>query len=839
MPERRPSPTKDGSVASRPTSISGPRRSLTRALADVVISRKGDQSSPQKFKAPAAVRSPPARRNSEDTGDSSTAVESSSSGANARMGGRVRPSLNVKASPLKQSTQLPQVPPSPTSTFGDRAPRSRKIKDGSSSPASSAATKLSRSLAPSPKGDTSPAVAKSHVNSIRSSSPARNDSASLRSNNSPSPTIGRRVRPSSVALGARKIASSGAPKPPGEMRQSGLRQPKPRPQSAIYLSSTCLAPSPGRHPLTEQNLLASEQNAQPPGEPAETREITSAQRQDVSPPRHDSNAERESSLTPLGDKSRRPVGRLPRRHDRDPSARHSSNSLEVLSVPHGIKPHSKENLSAAEGADAGRKRAVPGNGTALPRASETGLIRNRHSMAVGDARLLHIRGAATARAPSESSDRHLVAKRRRSELPRSHAPTGQSHQRPRPPPRLDIPRRHALKKTVADTTPSTPTTSSRSAVYLRADQTFSVPRKHIVSTPLADTTFSEIPEDDDDAAVSTAAFSFHFPSSVSSCHSTQDDADDDEPPPGDKSSRITPALVVTSTPPQSGIPTRTSRQRQRSAIMSTPSRNAAAASRKRLPTLRVNSNLSPDGPRHSFMPLETSFDRSQEQSRDSESNLLAGIPAPFDTPSIMRGSASVASVSEMSERSLILNERESSMLHSPSAATNFSSPRGNHGSMAQPGPTSISRLLFNAPSKRSGATSPTSLSVSNSGLASPQSVAGPDLILQVRAASLEAELAELRAHFEERETVALTQQSRISSLESELSTLYSVTRARDAANSAVHNQLKQQLAGLCFVSARREWEVVRDSAEAEAQVVATARQMLETVLSSLKSSLRL
>jgi len=118
-------------------------------------------------------------------------------------------------------------------------------------------------------------------------------------------------------------------------------------------------------------------------------------------------------------------------------------------------------------------------------------------------------------------------------------------------------------------------------------------------------------------------------------------------------------------------------------------------------------------------------------------------------------------------------------------------------------------------------------------------MAGPDLILQVRAASLEAELAELRAHFEERETVALTQQSRISSLESELSTLYSVTRARDAANSAVHNQLKQQLAGLCFASARREWEVVRDSAADEAQVIATARQMLESVLSSLKSSLRL
>ena len=109
----------------------------------------------------------------------------------------------------------------------------------------------------------------------------------------------------------------------------------------------------------------------------------------------------------------------------------------------------------------------------------------------------------------------------------------------------------------------------------------------------------------------------------------------------------------------------------------------------------------------------------------------------------------------------------------------------------------------------------------------------------VRAASMEAELAELRAQFEGRETVILTQQSRISSLESELSTLYTVTRARDAANSTFQAQLKQQLAGCYFISARREWEAVRDSAEAEAEVVAAERHMIQTVFSSFKSSLRL
>jgi hypothetical protein len=272
--------------------------------------------------------------------------------------------------------------------------------------------------------------------------------------------------------------------------------------------------------------------------------------------------------------------------------------------------------------------------------------------------------------------------------------------------------------------------------------------------------------------------------------------------------------------------------------MSTPSRSVTAVTRKRQPALRANSNLSPDGPRHSFMPLEASFDRSTGQARDGESTLLSNIPAPFDTSSVMRGSASVASVSVMSEGSFILNESDSAILHSPSAATNFSSPSGNHSGIARTGPTSISRLLFNPPSSSSGATSPTNVSVSASGPISPQSVAGPDLMLQARAASLEAELAELRAHFEERETVALTQQSRISSLESELSTLYSVTRARDAANSVAQAQLKQQLARRYFTSVRREWDAVRDAAEAEAGIVAAERHTFQTIF-SLASSLRL
>lgn len=818
--ERRSSPTKGDSTVVRPTSASGSRRSLTKALAEVVNSRnKGDPSLSQKFKAP-AVRPPPVRHTSEDAGDSSTAVESSSSGAKPRPAGRVQPTLNVKSSPLKQSTQLQPVPPSPPPTVGARALRSRKIKHGSSS----SVTKLSQSLAPSPS-DTPHNVAKSHVNSIRSPSPARNGSASPTTNNSPSPTIGRRVKPLPTASGVRRTASVSAPKSSEKTKHSSLRQPKARPNSAIYLSAASLPLASSRRPLTAQNLLANERAVQRGDSIGTTGNTTSVENGDVRPPGHSSGTERESSLTPSRDKPGRPVSPLPRRisHDSAVPRRRSSHNLVVSSASNRMESHSKENQSDTASVNATR------NGTALPRPSGTGSIRGRHSMA--GAHLLHIRGAAASRAPSDSSERHLLAKRRRSELPIRHVPTSQS-QRPRPPARLDIPRQQKSQHRSTETTPSTPTTSSRSAIHTRAERTFSVPRKHVTSTPLADMTFSEIPEDDDEdaAAVSTAAFSFRFPSSVSSRYSTQDDADDDEPPPAGGSSRITPALFVTAASQSS----RPSRQRQRSTATNTPSRSVTATTSKRLPPLRVNNTLSPDGPRHSFMPLEASFDRSQEHSRDDGGTLLSNIPSLFDTPSVVRGSASVASVSVMSEGSLILNESESAILHSPSAATNFSSPGGTHSGIPLTRPTSISRLIFDLPSSRSGAASPTGVSVSASGPISPQSVAGSDLLPQARATSLETELAELRAHFEERETVALTQQSRISSLESELSTLYSVTRARDAASSAAQAQLKQQLAGIYFSSASREWDAVRDTAEAEAGVVTAERHTLKTIFSSLR-----
>ena len=833
-PERHRTPTKDGPVASRPDSAPGSRRSLSKALAEVMNSRKGDRSSPQKFRAP-AVRSSLARRNVEDTGDSSTAVESSSSGAKQRPAGRVRPTLNVESSPLKQSTQLPQVPPSPTSTVAAKVVRDQKTDNRDPSPASPTVSKLPRGLVPSPKSETSPDAVKPHPNFIRSSSPARNGSASPRANNTPSPTIGRRVKPLPTASGARRNFSASVPKSSEKAKQSGLRQPKARPTSAIFLSSVPLPPGSGRQPLTEQNLLANERAAQSPEEPPEARNVTSARQEDVSPPRN-SDTERECSLTPSRNKPGRPVSPLPRRADHDSSvlARRLSRSLEVSNASSGVESHSKENQNVNGSTKATQARTIPGKGMALPRPSGAGSVRGRHSVAVGDARLLRVRGAASSHAPSDSSDRHLVAKRRRSEITIRHPPSSQSQQLHRPPARLNIPRHHAPQQTSTGTTPSTPTTSSRSAIHSRADHTFSVLKKHVVSTPLADMTFSEIPEDDDDdAAASTSAFSFHFPSSVSSRHSTQDDADDDEPAPKDH-----PASTVTPAASQLAIPTRMNQQHQKSITTSTPSRSLKVAARKRLPTLRVN-KLSPDGPRHSFMPLETSFDRSLEKSQGDEGNVLSNIPAPFETSSVVRGSTSVASISVMSEGSLILNESEGGILHSPSAATNFSSPSGDRSGIARTGPTTISRLLFNAPPNRSGATSPANLPASASGPVSPQSVAGPDLMRQVRAASMEAELAELRTQFEGRETVILTQQSRISSLESELSTLYTVTRARDAANSTFQAQLKQQLAGCYFISARREWEAVRDSAEAEAEVVAAERHMLQTVFSSFKSSLRL
>jgi hypothetical protein len=63
--------------------------------------------------------------------------------------------------------------------------------------------------------------------------------------------------------------------------------------------------------------------------------------------------------------------------------------------------------------------------------------------------------------------------------------------------------------------------------------------------------------------------------------------------------------------------------------------------------------------------------RPQGQSRDGESNLLASIPAPFDTLSILRRRASTAGISEISERSLTLNEDQVSVrISTPKAPHN-------------------------------------------------------------------------------------------------------------------------------------------------------------------------
>ena len=169
-------------------------------------------------------------------------------------------------------------------------------------------------------------------------------------------------------------------------------------------------------------------------------------------------------------------------------ARHSSNSLEVSSVPHGIKPHSKENLTAAEGADVGESEQFPGEEPLFldrvrPASFRTDILWRL------EMHVCYI--SAVQPQPVHHPTLRTVIWWLRSELPRSHAPTGRSHQCRRPPPRLGIPLWHALQETVAETSPSTLTTSSRSALHPRADQALLVPGNHGITLflPLADTTF--------------------------------------------------------------------------------------------------------------------------------------------------------------------------------------------------------------------------------------------------------------------------------------------------------------------------------------------------------------
>lgn len=225
------------------------------------------------------------------------------------------------------------------------------------------------------------------------------------------------------------------------------------------------------------------------------------------------------------------------------------------------------------------------------------------------------------------------------------------------------------------------------------------------------------------------------------------------------------------------------------------------------------------------MPIEDALERSREMSPDGQDDMLANVPAPFDTP--FRGSATLSAMSD--EGSLILNESESGLglFPSPSAAT--SSSRDD-------APPSISRLMFGdaVSSSRSGAPSPTNFSALASMPVSPIFSFAPDPALEERNRALEAEIEMLRTEYEEKEAENSILDQRISSLEHELSTAYSIAKARDASNGTVHSRLKHSIVAQCFTAARREWEGVVCTAEAEADAVAAERQMLQTVFASIE-----
>ncbi|KAF8320331.1 hypothetical protein DL93DRAFT_2163960 [Clavulina sp. PMI_390] len=862
-PQPAPVPTsKPEAPVPNPNLHSATRRSLTKALADVVHSRKQEVPPPQRPKintSPSAIKPPLRRQPSEDPGDSSTAVESSSSGNKPRnvIG---KSASEDQTSPLKQSTNTLVNPPSPTLTIARTAAlRKNKASDAddnsSSRPGSAAArTPIVRALG-GRQGTESPARAGSSSPSSQTPSPT----ASRRVKKSPSPSV--RTNPPVVAMPKVVLEKEKA-------KQSGLRQPKARPTSAIFLGAASMPPPPPpgtAQALTEQNVQANERlSASTSGNRPVSRPASSATANRGAP---------EPSKYP-----ERAVSPLPRRSLRNMPSVAQSLASAAQSAASETDTHSDANAKKGEKASASEIEAAsaptkvgPSRTSTLPRPNGAIGGRTRQSIGVPP----HFKSNVGPRTASESSERTLLTKRRRSEVTPSMlgSASGSSNPLARPPqfhPREVT--RHSTPPPPASNAPgpTTPRSSTRSGANSNAAQnTFSVPKRRIAATPLADMTFSGIPEDEDEIGGPDDSFHFRLPGSLSSRHSTttadDDDADDDQTTNERSNSQLKFKQPSKSTFPSNQTKAtllKPPQQRQRTTTLRANTSTQNVTARRRRPTLRSrpHSPFSSNNPRHSFMPLEASFERSREYARDTDDedgimeNMLRDISAPF-VPS--------ANVSVISDESLLVNENEMhelagmGVLTSPSAATSMSvgSPasvnpgrrqlynggRNGYGAGSESG-YNISRLIFDpagAQSARSGAISPL-----DSHDSAPRSAPKEDttdgegaesesLMLKVRVSSLEAELEEFHAHFEEREAITLTQQTRISSLESELSTVYSVTRARDAKNIIIQEELNTEIAAMCLGKAAREWEAVGAVASDEVQVVKSERAMLKMMLSSL------
>ncbi|KAF9517552.1 hypothetical protein BS47DRAFT_508581 [Hydnum rufescens UP504] len=815
----------------------GGRHSLTmvgKALAEVVNSRKPIHSPKSSGRSLAKLKevNVPLDR----PYDSSTGVESSSTAVSllSKATGNIKTTPDAKATPrLALGLAASKLASGSPTSRGSPQMKSRKLSASDSSPTPSLSLGRSSSMLIRRPGH---AVSPSVTSITTTTGTASTSTAELSSvtkfpgikSRAPavSPTLGRKSK-HSPSLSTSSIPNSIAPvnvSPIPESTSShtetcqiptransirsklpsSLPQPKSRPKSGIFSS---VVPAPGTaRPKATTAPLQKRVRKEHGDDVLATEEMEGESLKDSGAvPRSDANSivdrklrsdkDRDSSPTPsIRQPVHRPFSPLPKRV-RSVVGKVTSGTTTSVNGDNvfGLMEPSKSSTAVPDSSTR-PPPVVSVRGTGLPRPGVTVSSRARgQSLSGNELKSLSIKGAASqpqvGDRSSPPSPQETRAKRRKSDEPPSSFadPNTRTRRGPMHPSssRLSVPSMNRSRPShPAHSHLQLPKTPSTSKPLTKIDHTFSIPRNRMISFTFADMTMPDIPDDDD---TSLSFDMTHFNGDEEDAHSPK--------------SMMSPLPTIFLPPTQQ--------------FTSTPSR--LTRGKKKRPSLHPSN--APGSDRQSILSWDTIVERSREYQEEDEAEvgaMLSDVRAPF-TPDVRSPSMSTS----VSEASFNLNVADAELLAGPASPLDVSFD----GSVVTP--NSIAQMLFPSAVHMSESTSPTT---SQNALPDPLS---PNASPGLKSRALETELIQLRLRLAARDSAAQVQASRLSTLESELATIHSVTRDREVKHRASIYRLACEAASKCIHGVKKEWDLVASVAHGEMDAITGDRFALQAISESL------
>jgi hypothetical protein len=308
----------------------------------------------------------------------------------------------------------------------------------------------------------------------------------------------------------------------------------------------------------------------------------------------------------------------------------------------------------------------------------------------------------------------------------------------------------------------------------------------MISFTFADMTMPDIPDDDD---TSLSFDMSHFNGEEEDAHSPK--------------SMMSPLPTIFLPPTQQ--------------FTSTPSR--LTRGKKKRPSLHPSNINATGNDRQSILSWDTIVERSREYQEEDEAEvgaMLSDVRAPF-TPDVRSPSMSAS----VSEASFNLNVTDAELLAGPA------SPLDVSFDASVVTPNSIAQMLFPSAANMSESTSP---ATSQNALPDPLS---PNASPGLKRRALETEVMELRLRLAARDSAAQVQASRLSTLESELATIHSVTRDREVKHRVSIYRLACEAASKCIHGVKKEWDLVASVAHGEMDAIVGDRFALKAMSESL------